>query len=124
MAKGMDFDDLEKVFQNAQKEMPKVVEKTLNMQAEDLLGDAVDLAPLAEDGGGLRESGSVDPAKATGDNIEAKTGFNTEYALRMHEDFYNPTTPGTGRKYLEKPTNQNKEKYNEHMFQSVKDAWK
>lgn len=124
MAKGMDFNDLAKVFEKAQKEAPKVVAKTLNMQAEDLLGDAVDLAPLAPDGGGLRESGSVDPAKATGSKIEASTGFNTEYALRMHEDYYTPSTPGTGRKYLEKPTRQNEQKHQEHMHNAMKDIWK
>lgn len=94
------------------------IEQGLNEVAEDLLGQAVNLAPLEH--GFLRQSGSVDTAKRQGDDIVTRTGFNTEYALKMHEDFYTPSHHGTGRKYLERPTMLNAERYSEHLFGKVK----
>lgn len=98
-----------------------------NEVAEDLLNVSQKLAPL--DQGFLISSGSVDSATQQGDSIVARTGFNTEYALRMHEDFYNlgntsRQKPGyegmtVGRKYLEKPTYKYAEKYSKHIADKV-----
>ncbi|MCR1833135.1 hypothetical protein NSA56_01825 [Oceanobacillus caeni] len=122
MGKALDFKDLENMFKKARKVAPKVIEESLNASAEDLLSQSIDLAPLDE--GGLRENGSVDPAKKERNQIIAKVGFSKEYALKMHEDFYTPSTPGTGRKYLEKPTHENAEKYVEYIASKVDKLWK
>lgn len=114
-------EDLANIFKNASENIEQMAEQTVNENAEDLLSLSVDLAPLDE--GGLRESGSVDPAKKKGNNIEARVGYAKEYALHMHEDYYNPTTPGTGRKYLEKPTRENGKKYAERIGEKVGDAF-
>jgi hypothetical protein len=75
------------------------------------------------------ESGNVDSAKKEGSEIVASVGFNKEYALRMHEDFYNlgatsagkPSVDGmsVGRKYLEQPTIKYGEKYAEHISNRI-----
>ncbi|WP_163581113.1 HK97 gp10 family phage protein [Gracilibacillus saliphilus] len=118
----LDFSDLAKEFENASDSIEDVLEENVNVISEDLLSQSVELAPLDE--GGLRENGSVEPAKKNGNVIESQVGYSKEYALRMHEDVYTPQTPGTGRKYLEKPTNENAERYSEFLSQKMGDAFK
>lgn len=113
MAKKVNLKQLAKVFAEASKEVEDVAEQALNVIAEDLLSESIDNAPLDE--GGLRENGSVEPASKEGNEIVAYVGYDKEYALRMHEDFYNAQVPSTGRKYLEKPTTQNAQKYADYL---------
>lgn len=76
MAKKKTLKGLANVFDEAAEQIVDEVKQALNVCAEDLLNDAIDLAPLEE--GHLRESGSVDHADETGDKIEANVGFNTD----------------------------------------------
>ena len=99
----------------------------LNENAEDLLSVSQKLAPLDE--GGLMESGNVEPAKLGDSEPVAKVGYNKEYALRRHEDFYNlgeisarkPNVDGmtVGRKYLEQPTTKYGDKYADNILKKM-----
>ncbi|WP_373892773.1 HK97 gp10 family phage protein [Virgibacillus sp. CBA3643] len=120
--KNIDLSELSEVFVEATKNAEKMAEEVVNTNAEDLLNQSIDLAPLDE--GGLRENGSVDPAKKEGNEIAAYVGYSKEYALRMHEDVYNAQVAGTGRKYLEKPTTKNAQKYADHFTDKMGDVWK
>jgi hypothetical protein len=77
------------------------------------------LAPLDE--GDLRASGNTIPSNPQ--SLEALVGFDTPYALRMHEDLtYNPQEPGTGPKYLENPARANQKKYIDHIANEMRQA--
>ncbi|WP_339227839.1 HK97 gp10 family phage protein [Oceanobacillus sp. FSL K6-2867] len=121
MAKNeISFSQLAKKFSKMADDVEDVAEQALNVIAEDLLSESIDLAPLDE--GGLRENGSVDPATKIGGKIVAKVGYDKEYALRRHEEFYNAQVEGTGRKYLEIPTTQNAQKYVNYLAEKIGDA--
>lgn len=121
MAKELNFSQLANVFVQAGKESEDKAKQALNVNAEDLLSQSIDLAPLDE--GGLRESGSVEPATKKGNEVEARVGYEKEYALKMHEDVYTPSVSGTGRKYLENPTTQNSQKYADYFAEKMGDVW-
>lgn len=119
-----EFDD---VLLRITTDIELAVEQALNECAEDLLNAAQSLAPLDE--GTLMGSGSVDPAIKQNDEMEARVGFNTEYALRMHEDIYNlgpiskqkPSFDGmpVGRKYLSRPLQKYEQKYIDYIASKV-----
>lgn len=121
--KEMSMDDFIVELGKVEKDVIKNVEVGVNEVAEDLLSVSQKLAPLDE--AGLMESGTVEPAKNTFGEIKASVGYNKEYALRMHEDFYNlgetsrrkPRVDGmeVGRKYLERPFVKYEDKYAEHI---------
>jgi hypothetical protein len=115
------FEQLIKEFSNITDDVETKIEQGLNEVSEDLLNLSVNLAP--KDQGFLRQSGSVDPAIKQGNEIVSRVGFNTEYALHMHEDFYRPSVPGTGRKYLEKPTMENAQRYSDYLADKVRKAF-
>ncbi|AIF45430.1 MULTISPECIES: hypothetical protein [Virgibacillus] len=117
----MDFKDLALEFSKASRHMKGIMKKGVDTSTEDLLSQSKNLAPLDE--GGLRENGSTTPAKVSRHDITGEVGYSKEYALRMHEDMYQPSTPGTGRKYLEKPTKENEEKYADYLGSLVGDAF-
>lgn len=119
--KEIDLSKLANVFLDSSKKIDEVAEQVLNVISEDILNQSVKLAPLDE--GGLRESGSVTPAKKEGNEIAAYVGYSKEYALKMHEDVYTPSTPGTGRKYLEKPIKQNAQKYADYFAEKIGDVF-
>lgn len=77
---------------------------------EDLLRKSRDKAPVLT--GALRDSGFADiEDKGVGNGIVITVGFDTPYALRMHESHYRPSHPGTGRKYLQRALDENLPKY-------------
>jgi hypothetical protein len=117
----LDFTQFINELETVTDKMESEIEQGLNENAEDLLNASQNLAPLEQ--GFLRESGSVDPAKVVSNYIVARVGFSTEYALRMHEDFYTPSVEGTGRKYLSKPTQTNSDKYAENLLDKMKGVW-
>ena len=109
---------------------------SINDCAEDLLNKSQALTPLLT--GDLQSSGSV--TKATKDNLDAKVGYNSKYAIYQHEKPYSNkiykayyrgryigtvvggrgvftrNKPGVdgmaaGRKYLERPIKKYKDKY-------------
>jgi hypothetical protein len=93
--------------------------KALNDAALDLLSKSVPLAPLDE--GDLRRSGNVE--LATTNTLEARVGYATEYAVKMHEDLsYTPQEPGTGPKYLEQPARDNEKRYLDFIADALRKA--
>jgi hypothetical protein len=120
--KQVNFDQLTAIFNQAADDIEKEVMRRQDVSSEDLLSLSANLAPLDE--GGLMESGSVDPSRQEGKDIVSRVGFNKEYALKMHEDVYTAKVKGRGRKYLEKPTTENAEKYAEFIGKSIEDVFK
>jgi hypothetical protein len=124
----MNLEQLVQMFNQAGEDISHVVIESVNMVAEDLQNASSSLAPLDE--GGLMQSGNVTSATKVGDEVIASVGFNTEYALRMHEDIYNlgetsekkPDFDGmkVGRKYLQQPTEKYGQKYNDFIAEKVK----
>jgi hypothetical protein len=109
-----------------QQKVRGAMKKGINDCLFDLQSKSVPLAPLAPapEGGDLRASANVNPAQESGSNIEGTIGYDTPYAVRMHEDLtYTPSKPGTGPKYLEAPANENKEVYKKLIRDSVKAAF-
>lgn len=72
--------------------------KALTQAAEDILGEAVDEAPVDE--GTLRRSGTATPAPS---ESAVYISFNTPYALRQHEVRTYRHPRGGKAKYLEDP---------------------
>lgn len=74
--------------------------------ADELLSDAIDLAPQLDNK--LIESGLVKFIRQGDDRFFHIVGFDIIYAVRRHEDFYEPGPvtagkPGAGRKFLSRP---------------------
>jgi hypothetical protein len=120
--KEVSFDELAAIFEQAGNDIEKEVMRRQDVSSEDLLSLSGNLVPLDE--GGLMESGSVEPSKKEGNEIVARVGYNKEYALKMHEDIYTAKVSGRGRKYLEKPTTENAEKYTDFIGKSSEDVFK
>lgn len=90
----------------------KAAERGVQKAAEELESESEKLAPKKK--GKLRKSRRVEVETKTGLRITAtvsysavnptKSGYQFNYALYLHEvaDF-DPTTPGTGPKFLERP---------------------
>lgn len=74
--------------------------KGLQAAAEHLLAEALQLVPIAADGGTLARSGMSDVDKAA---LSASVSFDTVYAARQHEELTWRHAPGRQAKYLEQP---------------------
>lgn len=121
--------ELLKALDNAAKEVLQAVDEALIENAEDLVTKSKGLAPL--DTGDLIRS-------ITRSNIKndfyggkyIKVGANTPYALRMHEDFYNPgektkSRPEVdgmkaGRKYIERPLKKYADEYMKNIADNIR----
>jgi hypothetical protein len=95
----------------------KVTPEALKEVAFDLLGKAVQLAPV--DTGDLRGSGAVDIDE---NSNTATVSFNTPYAVRQHEELEYRHPQGGQAKYLEQPFKENADKYIKHLAASVRKA--
>ncbi len=127
-----------------EKDVKSNLVNSINDCAEDLLNKSQALTPLLT--GDLQSSGNL--TKATKDNLEAKVGYNSKYALYQHEKPYSnkvykayyrgryvgtvvggrgvftrskPSIDGmeAGRKYLERPVKKYKDKYLEHISSNL-----
>ena len=83
----------------------------------DLLGKAVNLAPV--DTGDLRGSGKAE-FDVVGETITGTVSFNTPYALRQHEELNYNHPNGGQAKYLQQPFEENAEKYLNHIIDSAR----
>lgn len=82
-------------------------------------GKSINLAPLDE--GDLRRSQFVDESQALGGVVTV--GYNTEYALRQHEDLdIKHTEPGTQAKYLQQPFEESTGKIKKVVADEIKRA--
>lgn len=111
------LDSLEKGLNAALKKVGSVNEKALKDIALDLLGKAVEIAPL--DTGDLRGSGSVKT-----ENDTAIVGFEEPYAVRQHEHVEYEHPQGGEAKYLEKPFRENTNKYIDYIANANRKALK
>lgn len=106
------------------------IEQAVTEVAEDLGATSQKLAPLDE--AGLMENAAVEPAINVGGTITATVGYNKEYALKMHESFYNlgatsaskPSVDGmqVGRKFLAQPITKYSQKYVDHIQDKMSDG--
>ena len=97
-------------------EMRGAAKAALNDVTSDLLRRSVDRAPI--DTGDLRGSGANE-VRENGAKIEGMVGFNTEYALRQHEDL-TLNHPEGEAKFLERPYVENRQKYQDHIREKLK----
>jgi hypothetical protein len=117
------FDDTAflRMLDATEKNVQRAVRNGLGDAADALLHDSRNLAPL--DKGPLRSQAWSEVAEEGGVvagevyfsvTEESAKGERFNYALYQHElaPYDNPTTPGTGPKYLERPL---KQKYDEYM---------
>ncbi len=121
----MDTRDFDKNFSRViEKTIPQATKKGLVKAAWEALRDAEKEEPtVPADEFHLRASKEVHEARDLFD-LFVEFGFNIEYAARMHEmpgGFYyeNPTTPGSGPKFLETKIVKYKEKYIEIIALSI-----
>ncbi|WP_214480969.1 hypothetical protein [Bacillus sp. SM2101] len=121
--KELNLDQFEMFLDNFTDDVVDEVIVKTNEVAEDLLNASQNLTSIDE--GDLTASGSVTPASRQGDKIVASVGYTEEYALKMHEDFYElgerskqkPSFDGmkVGRKYLERPLKKYNDRYMDHI---------
>jgi len=111
------LESLEKGFNDALKRIDYTGGKALNLVALDLLGKAVELAPL--DLGDLRGSGSVKI-----ENNIASVGFEEPYAVKQHEHLEYEHPKGGQAKYLEQPFRENYDKYINQIAEEIKKSLK
>lgn len=105
-----------KRLDNAAKNTEDEVARRLKLSAEDLLSKSIPLTP--REYGDLRASGNVTPLAHDANGPFLEVGFDSEYALAVHEmlgEEIDWTTPGTGPKYLETPLEQNRARYVEYI---------
>lgn len=108
------------------------IESGMGDAVDALIKDSRDLAPL--EFGTLRESayGTVETegtqvigevTYSVTEQGEGEGGNRGNYALYQHElaPYDNPTTPGTGPKYLERPLKQNHDKYMKLVADAVRE---
>ena len=109
--------ELESNFNKLLKIMDTVNQKALKDDALDLLGKAVNLAPV--DSGDLRGSGSVKFEDNT-----VTIGFEEPYAVKQHEHTEYKHPEGGQAKYLEQPFRENIDKYINHIAEANKNVLK
>ena len=109
--------DLENGFNEALKRIDFSGGKAVKDVAFDLLGKAVELAPV--DKGDLKGSGSVKIEK----NI-ASVGFEEPYAIKQHEHLEYEHPKGGQAKYLEQPFRENYDKYINQIAEEFKKTLK
>lgn len=90
--------------------------------AEELLSDAIDLAPQLNND--LIESGLVKFIKSGGDRFFFIVGFDIIYAVRRHEEVYQPGPvtrgkPGAGRKFLSRPYNKKRKVFEKRIKNAI-----
>lgn len=106
-------DDLDRRLQQLAAGIDNATDRALADSANHLLGEAVRLAPV--DTGDLRGSGNVAPIQG---GYEVR--FTQRYAAVQHErlDYHHPR--GGQAKYLEQPLEANRQRYLQHLRDSVR----
>lgn len=111
------MNELENNFNKLLGDMDSVKNKSLQDIGLDLLGKAVDLAPI--DKGDLRGSGS-----AQFEDDAVTVGFSEPYAISQHEHLEYEHPKGGQAKYLEQPFRENADKYINYIADAIKKALK
>jgi len=97
------IDDVQKNIKKAKSAALDGIKRAVNEAAGDILNESGKQVP--HDIGTLAGTGNVTPAKIDdkGNFIEAEVGYNTPYALRLHEHPEYKFKKGRKGKYLEDP---------------------
>lgn len=84
------------------KRLNKKVEKAITDEGNTVLLEAMDQCPVET--GTLRRSGTVENPKVKSGDVSVEIGFNTDYALYVHENVNARHEQGKA-KFLEDPVN-------------------
>lgn len=115
MARLKGLAQVQAMFDKKLKDIERATPQAIKDVTLDLLGKAVNLAPV--DTGDLRGSGK---AEFSDDGKSGTVSFNTPYAIRQHEELdYNHPQGGQAR-YLAAPFEANQDKYIKHLRDSIK----
>ena len=106
-------------LQGAQSNIDDALKKSVTEVCADLLGESQPLVPV--DTAALVGSGSFD-VEQVGDTVQGSVGYNTPYALKVHEDRTMNHPNGGQAKYLTDPFEQRKDKYREKIRQDAQRA--
>ena len=117
------MDKIIKAFNNPSTSSP--VGKGVLLAGQALLRDSQDIVPRDTDT--LFLSGNADKVKRGAGGIEIDVGYNTEYAVKVHEDLTlnisqrKASKSGKRRqqKYLEQPMKENGDKYGTIIAQTI-----
>jgi hypothetical protein len=82
-------------------EAPLELGKALYVEAQRIMLQSLRLCPI--DTGNLRSTGHVQPPEITGRMVTVLLGYNTPYAIFVHENLNARHKPPTQAKYLEMP---------------------
>lgn len=118
--KNLDFkiEGIDKAVKEFEKRASKIkssTPKAMRDIGQDLLGKSVERAPV--DQGDLRGSGFSEV-----DGTVTTIGFTEPYALRQHEELQYTHPQGGEAKYLERPLNENINRYVKFLEDSTKKA--
>ena len=119
-----EFRGVDQVFKNlgaAGDKGKKAVTQALNDSAHHLLAESIKEVP--HDIGTLQGTGNVDPAPQRGGALEAKVGYNTEYAARLHEHPEYKYQKGRKGKYLEDPLKRHIKIYETDVSNALKQTF-
>ena len=100
----MNLDDLnanKNIIEELKKKIPSVVEQTLWEEGQKIMNESVELCPV--DTGRLRASRYVRTPVTKGNVTTLEMGYDTEYAVFVHEDLDAYHKAPTQAKFLETP---------------------
>jgi hypothetical protein len=136
----LDLSKFSKDLSRAGKTIGKGVKTGMHDVLDDWKREATDLAPLSESGGTLRKSITTE-LSIGGDTFEGVITANAteksknygrfNYAYYIHEiggEIKNPTTPGTIDKFIDKPADENEDRWLKLVEQEIekqlrRDGW-
>jgi len=95
-------EEIENDWMKLERAFPGIVKRALENVVEDtIMAESAGEVPVRT--GQLRRSGTVEDATFGKGRISITFGYNTEYAVRVHEDLKMRHKPPTKAKYLEDP---------------------
>lgn len=100
----------------------EAMEEVLEEGGEEILGEAVQLAPV--DTGNLRGSKYHEPVKKKKGQLVKELGFNADYAFHVHENLTAYHEPPTGAKFLERPLLKYSETLKKKLAERIYKKWK
>jgi len=114
------IDELNALLKAMPSEVNVAIQKELKTAMLDLQGKAQELAPV--DTGALRGSALSDAEINGLNHVGGYVSFNEPYATRQHEELEYMHPKGGEAKYLEKPLNENIQKYIARIGDKIRKA--
>ena len=106
-------------LRDTESNLNQAVKQSITEVCADLLGESQPLVPV--DTAALVGSGNFE-VEQVGDTVQGSVGYNTPYALKVHEDRTMNHPNGGQAKYLTDPFEQRKDKYTEKIQQDAQRA--